>query len=236
MGIHFNQMVNGILVGLSSAIFGQLIYIYVLSKGELSITATLLASFPIYTIMLSILFNHEHLTPLEIGFIGLSILGTIIVSLPEKINGKDLKKSSYIALAVVTAVIIGSSDVASKWLINRSSVGTFLFFTSFAQLITSFVYLKIEKEKLSQFKSILTKLNDYKFAILGSLALVIGTMFLFLAFNFTLASIASPIVGTYPVLTIVLALIFLKEKLSFKNLIGVICVVISVLGVGLLGK
>ena len=42
--------------------------------------------------------------------------------------------------------------------------------------------------------------------------------------------------ATYPVLTIVLAFIFLKEKLNFKSLIGLVLVVISILGIGFLAK
>ena len=188
LGVQFqNHLIDGFVIGLISAVLSQLVYIYVLSKGELSITSTLLATYPIYTIILSLFFNHEHLTPLEAVFIGLSILGTIIICLPDKFHKEELKKLSFIILAIVGAASVGSGDVFAKNLINRTTVGTFLFWVAMGQLLSSLIYLKFANEKLGQFKEIINKFNDYKFAIYGSLTLVLGTMFLFLSYNFTFA-------------------------------------------------
>ncbi|MCL5409656.1 MAG: DMT family transporter [Patescibacteria group bacterium] len=231
-GVQFDQWLLGLFVGFMSAILGQAIYIYVLEKGELSITATILSSFSIYTIIFSILFNKERPTPLTLLFILLTVLGTIIVSLPEKLNKKELHKVSFILWAVFAAICIGASDTLTKYYINRSSVGSFLFYVSFAQLIVSFAYLRLEKQPLNQFMEIANKFKDYKFALLGSLCIAVATMFLFLSFNFTLASIASPIAASAPVITVILALIFLKDKITVKNWIGLIMVLASIIGIG----
>jgi uncharacterized membrane protein len=55
-----------------------------------------------------------------------------------------------------------------------------------------------------------------------------------LAFDYALASIVSPIAASYPVLTVLLALIFLKEKISRKNAVGLVCVLIAILGISTL--
>ncbi len=233
-GVQFDQWLLGSFVGVMSAIFGQAIYIYVLEKGELSITATILASFSIYTIIFSMLFNNERPTSLTLLFIALTILGTIIVSLPEKLVKSELKKVSFILWAVFAAVCIGASDTLVKYYINNSSVGSFLFFVSFSQLVVSFIYLRLNKQPLNQFKEIISKYKDYKFALLGSLFIAVATMFLFLSFNFTLASIASPIAASAPIVTVVLALIFLKEKITPKNWIGLVLVMLSVIALGFL--
>jgi drug/metabolite transporter (DMT)-like permease len=209
------------------------IYIYVLQKGELSITATLLDSFPIYTILFSVLFNKERPGTLSLLFIALTILGTLIVSLPEKFSKSEFKKISFVIWAVFAAICIGASDTLSKFYIDRTSVGSFLFYVSFSQLLISFIYLKVERQPLSQFKHFLKKFSDYKNAFFGSMFIAIATMFLFLSFNFTLASIASPIAGTAPVITILLALIFLKDKITAKNWLGLILVLLSIIGMGI---
>lgn len=232
LGVQFNQWLFGSFVGLVSAILGQAIYIYVLQKGELSITATILSSFSIYTIIFSMLFNKERPTSITLLFIFFTILGTIIVSLPKKFNKKELKKLSFIGWAVFAAVCIGTSDTLTKFYINKSSVGSFLFYVAFAQIIVSFVYLQFDKQRLNQFKEISQQFKEYKFALLGSLSIAIATMFLFLSFNFTLASIASPIAASAPVLTVILALIFLKDKITIKNWVGLVLVLVSIIGLG----
>lgn len=234
MGVQFDQWLFGSFVGLMSAILGQAIYIYVLEKGELSITATILSSFSIYTIIFSMIFNKERPSTLTLLFIFLTILGTIIVSLPEKLNKSEFKKVSFILWAVFAAVCIGASDTLTKYYINKSSVGSFLFYVSFAQLFVSFIYLKIERQQLNQLSVIINKFREYKFALLGSLCIAIATMFLFLSFNFTLASIASPIAASAPIITVILALIFLKDKISIKNWIGFILVLSSIITIGFL--
>lgn len=160
------------------------------------------------------------------------MLGTLIVTLPEKgkLNKKELQHLSMIAWAVFGAVSIGAADTISKYYIDAVSVGSFLFYTAIAQVVVSFVYLRLEKESLGQFKTIFKRLDEYKNALLGSFFVSISTVFLFLAFSYTLASIIAPIAATNPVLTVILAVILLKEKLSLKNIIGLILVIAAILG------
>ncbi len=231
-GVQFNQWLLGSFVGLASAILGQALYIYVLEKGEISITATILASFSIYTIIFSMLFNKERPTLITLFFIALTIIGTIIVSLPEKFNKKELKKINFIAWAVFAAIGIGASDTLTKYYINRASVGSFLFYVSFAQIFVSLIYLKFDKQPMNQINEIFHRLKEYKFALLGSLFIIVATMFLFLSFNFTLASIASPIAASAPIITVILALAFLKEKITLKNWIGLVTVFAGIIGIG----
>lgn len=234
LGVNFERFISGVIVGMLSAILGQAIYIYVLEKGELSITATILQSFAIYTVIFSILFNHEHPDFFTLIFVLLTLVGTVIVSLPDKIKNNEFKKVNYITWAIFAAACIGASDTIAKNFINHVSVGTFLFFVSLSQLLISLVYLRFDKQPLSQFLGLLKNFSDYKFAFFGSLFIALATLSLFVSFNFTFASIASPIVASSPIITIILALIFLKEKVSKKNWIGLSLVLLSIICIGFL--
>lgn len=236
LGVDFNDMLLGLFVGFMSAILGQAIYFFVLEKGEVSITNTILSSFSIYTIIFSMIFNNERPTLLTLLFIGLTILGTIIVSLPERYNKKELGEISIILWAVFAAVCIGAADTLGRFYINKSSVGSFLFYVAGAQVVVSFLYLKASKQPLNQFVDIFKHIKEYKFALIGGLCISLATMFLFLAFNYTLASIASPIATSSCVITVLLALIFLKEKVSAKNWVGLVLVIISVIAIGIVSS
>jgi transporter family protein len=233
LGVNFHNIVFGFSVGLMSAVLAQGIYIYVLEKGELSITGTILGSFAVYTIIFSIVFNNERPSSATLLLIITTIIGTIIVSLPNKVNINELKKIRYILWAVFAAICIGASDTITKFYITKISVGSFLFYASFAQIVVSIIYLRIEKESLNQFKIIHKKIGEYKFSLIGSILISISTLFLFVSFNFLLASIASPIAASAPIITFILALIFLKEKVTIKNLLGLAIVLASIIGLGI---
>lgn len=233
LGVRFDYWLLGIGIGLFSAIFGEALYVYALEKGQLSVTATILSSFSIYTIIFSILFNGERPSILTFIFIVTAILGTVIVSWPDKLNSSDLRNTKLILLVLFVAMLVGASDTVTKNFIDRSSVGTFLFFVALMQIPVALVYLKLEREPLNHISLVAKKFSDYKYAIWGSLLIAIATMFLFLSFNFTLASIASPIAASSPIVTIILAYLYLHEKVSVRNLIGLTLVIVAVIAIGI---
>jgi len=231
IGIDTTQLPTVFLFAFISAILSEAFIFYIFSKGEISITGTIFASYPIYTILFSLSINHEKLTSLHWLFVLLTIIGTIIVSLPKKINKLEFKKKSYILWALAGATAVGLSDSLSKNIIDQSSAPTFLFALAITQLPIGLIYLKLEKQPLSQFKSIINKFNQYKYAIYGSFLIVIAMIFFWLAFEKTMASIASPLTATYPGIMIILAITFLKEKVTKQELIGLITIIIGIIGI-----
>jgi bacterial/archaeal transporter family protein len=233
VGFSTAHAIEGAIVGLVSAIFGQAIYIYVLSKGEVSVTAAILSTFSIYTIIFSVLFNHETLTTITYMLIFLAIIGTIIVTIPKHFDKKDLSKINYIFWAVFAAIAIGASDVFTKHYITITTLGTFLVYVSIAQLFVSLVYAKLAKEPLNQVGAAIQRFSEYKWALLGTGLVALATLSLFAAFNLSPASLVSPIVATYPVFTGILAVMFLGERLEAKEVVGLSLVIIAVIGVGI---
>ncbi|OQA43289.1 MAG: 4-amino-4-deoxy-L-arabinose-phosphoundecaprenol flippase subunit ArnE [Parcubacteria group bacterium ADurb.Bin305] len=214
---------------LASAILSEAYYFYVLSKGEISLTGTILASYPIYTAILSRFINNEILNGPQIRAILITIIGTLIVTLDKNINLKDLKKKDYIFWALSGAIAVGLSDSLSKNAIDRISLQDFLFILAFVQVPVAVVYLKLEKEKLSHLRDLTKDIGKYKFALVGSLFNILGVLFLWISFSEIYASIASPLTATYPVLMVILAYIFLKEKVNKKDYFGIILVLIGII-------
>ena len=231
IGFNFSHLPLVAIFALISALLSDAFVFYVLSKGEISITGTIFASYPVYTILFSLFINHERLLPLHWLFVGVTILGTVIVSLPEKISRLELRKKAIILWGLAGAMAVGLSDSLSKNVIDQTSAEAFLFALAFSQLPVALVYLKLEKQKLSQFKDTLKKFNLYKFALIGSLITVISVLFLWLAFQDTYASIASPLTATYPGIMIILAYFFLKERVKQKDLLGLIIIIFGIIGI-----
>jgi|SRR5579859_7976041 len=236
-GLHFSGLPTTFLYAFVSAILAEAFYFYVLSKGELSITGTVIGTYPLFVILFSAFINHEHLSLVQGFFIGLTILGIIILSLPKKLKEKTLVKATRngaILWALAGAIAVGLSDSLTKHAINQTSAGTFLFALAFAQIPVAIVYLFLEKQSLSQFAKIFHHFKNYQFAAYGGLLNIVNVLCLFLAFQFTLASIASPIGASYPSMMILFAVLFLKEKIAKKDLLGLVITIIGVIGISAL--
>lgn len=216
-----------------SAILSEALYFYALSKGQLAVSGTILSSYSIYTIIFSYIINGEKLTQIQLFFIILTIIGTILSSIPSKINLSEIKNHFIqITWPLIGAIAVGLSDTLSKQIINRTSSFSFVFSLAIVQLPVALFYLKLEKQRIFLLvDDIKRKASDYKYPIIGSLFNIIGTGFLWLAFNYTLAAIASPITATSGAIVIFLALVVLKEKITTVNLFGVVISFLGVMGI-----
>lgn len=231
VGVNFNQLHIVTGFALLSALLSEAFVFYALSKGNLSISGTIFAAYPVFTIFFSYIFNNERLLLLHWIFVGLTIIGILIVSLPKKFRKEELKNKLYVLWPLSAAIAVGLSDTLSKGIIDKTSAQTFLFALAFAQIPVAIGYLLVTKQSLSQFRGAINEFNKYKYAILGSLLTVLSVLFLWLAFASTYASIASPITAAYPALLVLLAIIFLKEKPSVSELLGLFITVVGIIGI-----
>ena len=218
-----------------SAILSEAIVFYALSHGELAVTATVLATYPVYTIIFSRFLNKEILSLPLMLFVTMAILGSIIASLPDKLKKDELKLQRGIMWPFIAAVCIGLSDTISKGYINRSNDFSFLFALGFVQIPVALAYLRIEKQSLvNSVEGVIKRFKNYKFALLGGLFNIVGTGFLWLSFSFAPASIASPITGSNGALTVLLSRIVLKEKISLLKYVGILFAFIGIIGIAFL--
>lgn len=233
IGVNFGQLSLVAGFALLSALLSEAFVFYALSKGHLSISGTVFAAYPIFTILFSYFINGERLQLFHWIFVSLTILGILIVSLPREFKKGELKEKMYIIYPLAAAVAVGLSDTLSKGIIDKTSAETFLFALAFAQLPVAVGYLLVTKQSLSQFQIAVKEFNKYKFAILGSFLNIMAVLFLWLAFSKTFASIASPITAAYPALLVILAIIFLKEKPSLRELLGLFITIAGIIGISM---
>ena len=163
----------------------------------------------------------------------ITIIGTLLASVPPRINFREIYRHLLqIFWPLIGAIAVGLSDTLSKHVINQTSSFSFVFALAIVQLPVALIYLKVERQKLKHIiTSVKNSFIDYQYPILGSFLNIIGTGFLWLAFNYTLASIASPITASSGALIILFALLLLKEKVSPVNLVGVLITFAGVFGI-----
>jgi drug/metabolite transporter (DMT)-like permease len=231
-GAQISELPQNLIYAIISAILSEALVFYALSKGQLSVTAIIIASYPIYTIIFSYFINGETLNQIQLIFVSITIAGTLLSSLPSKLSKKELWKSGAILWPIIAAFAIGFSDALSKKVIDQTSSFSFLAALALVQIPVALIYLKIEKQKIRKIvKSVRKNVGEFKYPLLGSIFNVIGVALLWLSFENTMASIASPITATSGAILILLTILFMDEKIKLKNLIGITLVFIGIFGI-----
>jgi bacterial/archaeal transporter family protein len=205
-------------------------YYYAIGKGELALTGTVIAGYPIITSILSVIFLKESLTILQIVMICLTIFGGILIALPSKGISK-VKINSWIIFAIGAAFSLGIADFLIKIAINRTNVNTYNLYYPLSYLFCLYIYWLADKKGRRFPKK--TKPGIWFYTLFGIGLIETGLLFFNVALSKGQVSLVSPISSTYAALTVILAVIFLKEKLSKIQIIGTICMVAGIIFVAL---
>lgn len=234
-GGKINEIPQCLIYAVISAILSEALVFYALSKGDLSVATVLISTYPIYTLLFSYIINNEILTSLQIIFILITIIGTVLTCIEKDFKLKNIKNFATI-IPIITAIGIGLSDTLTKRVINETSSFSFFIAIAIVQLPVALIYLKISKQSFRKIRDeINSDMKEYRYSIFGSLFNILGTGCLLISFNYVMASIASPLTAIYTPLVLVYSFVFLKERINKVNLLGIISAFIGTFGIILIG-
>lgn len=205
-------------------------FFYAIEHGELALSGTLLATYPVFTIIESLIFLHEQINFFQcIGIIA-TIAGAIAIMLPIGKLNAQIRDYTWIVWGLIGASMQGTGDFFSKVAVNAVGVYTQAFWLIILFQIASLLNFILDKKGRS-----LPRFSLHKFfpSIVGTGLVVCGTLSLFFAFQFGKASLVSPVTATYPALVVFLAVLFLKEKITKRQVLGILAVIVGIMFVGL---
>lgn len=227
--INYQQIKTPTLISFIAAIFITIVYAvyyYTISLGQIGLTSPIIATYPTFTLVLAYLFLGERLNLIStIGVISTS-LGVILISLPAKL--KMVKLENWVYLAISVAIGYGIGGYLGKLAVNEVGNTTYLLLLAIFQVLVVIIWRLFIKES---FPKLQVKQSGYSF--IGISLFNIGNIVYYVALERGLASIVVPLSNTYITVTVVLSLLWLKEKISRHQLIGICCVIIGVILVGL---
>jgi drug/metabolite transporter (DMT)-like permease len=198
-----------------------------LEKGKVSLVSPISSSFPIITVILSVIFLGEVLKPNQIIAIFLISLGIVLASINIKELTKIKKITIFLGVKEGLITMLGWG-IGFFLIVNPSkNLGWFLsmFTIRLFILILLTIYLILSKHSL--------KTNFYKSFLF--LLLFAGVLTLVADFSYSFgvhseyASIVAPVSASYPLVTIILAKIFLKEKLALNQIFGIVSVIVGLI-------
>ena len=204
---------------------------------ELSISSPVQNTSGIITAILLMLFFHESYEyPFFIAVI-LIFIGIILLSIIEVKDNKKKrleykkknKMSKVITFTMIFPLLYCILDGAGTFLdgiyldkmelISEGSALVAYEYTFLIYGICTFFYLKYKKVKI--------KIFDEKPKLFAAIFETAGQFFYVFAMSGN-STISAPIVGSYCILSLLLSKIFLKEKLSIKEYISIILVIIGI--------
>lgn len=201
------------------------------TKGQVSLVSPIGASWAMITVILSIIFLKEVLKTNQIVAIILIIFGVILVS----VNLKELLRIKKFALlgGIKEGLIAMLAWGISLFLIVLPSktFGWFLpvFALKFFGILFIVIYATLIKQPLK---------IKFQLSLLALFFLIgFSDMIAFFGYSFGVegeyASIIAPVAASFPLVTIILARIFLKERIVLNQAFGVAGIIVGLILISL---
>ena len=196
------------------------LYYYAIERGTLIITGSILAMYPLITVVLSTVFLHEALTEIKIAAVTLILFG-IAAMMYRKTKRKEKISEAALLTAIGGSIGIGTADYLAKVVIEKSSYENYTLFLPLAYFISGFVFWIFDKKG----RNVKTSFHSGRLilAILGVGMLVAGLLSFNAALSTGQVSSVSMVSSIYIGISAILAFIFLKEKVSRLQFLGLLC-------------
>ncbi|WP_299550314.1 DMT family transporter [Seonamhaeicola sp.] len=194
-----------------------------------SLERIILFLYPTIVLLLNKIFLKKPITKIQAGAIALTYLGIIIAFGDEvSISGSDTYLGGF--FIILSAIAYASYLVGSGWLIPKFGV---VKFTSYAMLVSCFcVFIHYSLTTEASIFNLPWQVYFLGFLI-AIFATVIPSYLVSASIEMINSSNFAVIAGIGPISTIILAAIFLNEKLTLLQLFGALVVIVGILLVSL---
>ncbi len=224
---HIQKFLFDLIIVSFLGIIGSLSFFKGLKGGQVSLVSPLGSSFVLIVVILSMVFLKEALQVNQIIAITLIISGIIMTS----VNLKEFPifKKMVAFIGVKEGIVAMLSWGFAFFLIVPAvrSLGWFLplFITKLFAILFLVIFIIVDKRYNDINKQFF--IESFQFPIVAILLLIgFWDTLAYIGYNFGIirgyVSIVAPIAASYPLLTVILAKIFLKEKLALNQIIGIL--------------
>jgi len=227
--------IEPVIYGLMAALLGRAgyyLYLEAVERGPVMIVGSITAAYPAIITVLAITLLHEDITMLQ-GF-GIAVItcGMIGISLShDSSSGRTLSRTSLI-LSFLTLAVWGVWGVFVKLALDSLPI---IYYLGLYALVLPPLYFVYARQKKASGVQMIPKWS--RPVMIAAVAAGIGQVGLLAdttAVSWGEAAIAFPLIASYPIIMILLAYAFLKERLSRRDLLMVATVVAGILMVSTL--
>jgi drug/metabolite transporter (DMT)-like permease len=219
---------RGILLAMATGVIGGTgnltLYQALRMGGEASVVFPLTGMYPLVTLILARLLLKERLNRVQGVGIALALVAIYLFSAQQGTRGftgwQDLF-SPWMAYGLLTLLLFGMSCITQKFTTRYISdeLSTIFFTIGFVPLALVIWLVGSPPWNLSA--------KDWAVGIAVGLLMAIGTLALFAAMRRGKASIVTPLTALYPLVTVILAVLFLNEHLDLTKIAAIAVALIA---------
>jgi len=206
----------------SGAVSGTVLctYYVALTLGKASLVAPIFSCLTVVAVVLSLLILGENLSLQQLSAIALVFVGIILVAF-ERGGGGDSSRTLSVVLALLAAVLGGANLILQKWIAESGHylMGFLLTRISMVAVVTPLALMPGQETH-----SVAVSRSWLRLGLLG-LTDVSAFFAWYLGLRLGLVSIVTPIATSSPAVTVVLAHLFLKERIRVHQRIGIFAII-----------
>ena len=207
-------------------ILAQIAFFKALEIGPVGVAATIGAAYPVVTVPLAILVFGESITTLQFLAIIAIILGIFLTSIRWE---KRLIKVNQVKGIVFAALSMLCWGIGFAFL-DRAVEGLDWRQVAFFQYTTMLLWQQVLfRLFLGQRNQTFTSARPSLATTAAATLFLIGNAAFYVGLGTGLAAVVTPLSSAYPVITVLLALIFMKERLQISQFLGIAVVVSGVI-------
>jgi uncharacterized membrane protein len=208
---------------------GNIAYYGLLKSGAKAATVIpFTAMYPLITVLLAVLLLKEKLNRIQLFGVALSFVAIYLFNVPQE----QRVVSTWLMLALIPISLWGVAGLLQKVSTNSISgeLSTLWFLLAFVPVALSLLAMGAWPDRIVDGKT-------WLFVILLGLTLALGNLAILLAFaNQGKASIIVPLSGLYPIISIPIAVIILREHIGLREFFGIVVALAAVAAISMESK
>jgi transporter family protein len=223
---------DGVLVAIS-CMFSTIAYLCFFESivnGKIAIAGTITAAYPVLTVVGALVFLSETVTPTQTMGLTAMTGGVVVLSYEPNPRSEHATPRSSVFFALLAFVFWGMWGLTTKMAINAVGPENILGFYAISSCAVPLVYLSFRGRQLRRRNP---SRSAWVFGVTGLATNVIGTFCLSFALEEGYASLVIPISSAYPLITVILAVAVLHEKLNRLHTIALAFVIAGLVVIGI---
>lgn len=197
-------------------------YYAALSLGKASVVTPIASCLNVVVVVLAIMILGETLTGLQLSLIVFVFLGILLVAFDR--SGDDSSRNLSILFALLTALLGGCNVILQKWIVEGDHYLMSFFLMRLVMLgfLLPFMPLLGREAHPTRVPRSYTKIG-----LLGLID-VSGFFAWYIGLRESLVSIITPIANSSPAVTVILAHLFLNERVRLHQKVGIVTIILGI--------
>ena len=214
-------------------ICGYLSYFESMMEGQVSIVGTISAAYPVLTVIGALFLLSETMTLLQAGGVAAIVGGVIALSYERNPGSATSVSRRSIFFALMAFFLWGVWSLTSKMAVDRIGAGNVFGFYILSSLTAPLLYAWFRRVRPCSMGGTDPSRKAWVLGGMGLLLNVVGAFAYTYALGEGNASLVVPTSSAYPIVTVVMAVAILKERLDRTHAVALMCVVAGLVMMGM---